>query len=403
MDKYKDLRIFSFYNGGKLSEATSAEYEKRYNSISTIRLPFSIKGKKAFVVYNSEMLAEMSAIYQLNSRIITELGSVPKSAYKNYIIQSLIDEIQQSNEYENVESTRQEVEEAYEHVSDNKKNRFSGMVNKYDMLISQKNIKLATSSDVRALYDEFILNEVVRENANDRPDGEIFRKDKIQVAVKGMEPVHEGLYPESVIIETMDWLLEFLNDGDIDLLVRVSIFHFVFGYIHPFYNGNGRMARFISSYKLSDVINLAVCLRMSYTIKENRTKYQRMFKNAEDSRCMGDITRFTIDFLQLIHEACEDVYEDICEKKKMYSIQMRRFDIVLNNKLIDIAPKYRKVIYFILERTIFIGYGVTMEELIKETNVGKNTLNKILSSCGPYVYSKRIGRRLHWFARFIEE
>ena len=63
---------------------------------------------------------------------------------------------------------------------------------------------------------------------------------------------------ESKIIETMNQALTLLNDEDIDVLIRSAIFHFVFGFIHPFYNGNGRMARFISSYKMSDVLNYEV-------------------------------------------------------------------------------------------------------------------------------------------------
>ena len=97
-----------------------------------------------------------------------------------------------------------------------------------------------------------------------------------------MGNVHEGLYLESKIIEIMNQSLSLLNDENIDVLIRLVIFRFIFGYIHPFYYGNGRMTRFISSYKMSEVFNLAVCLKISYKIKEIRIQYQRMFENVEE-------------------------------------------------------------------------------------------------------------------------
>jgi hypothetical protein len=70
------------------------------------------------------------------------------------------------------------------------------------------------------LYNEFVLAEVVDEDPNDYPDGEIFRKGTIRVAGKTMEKVHEGLYPESKIIEYMNQALSLLNDEDIDVIIQ---------------------------------------------------------------------------------------------------------------------------------------------------------------------------------------
>ena len=399
MDKYIDMRVFSFENGGKSSTKVKEEYEKRYNSVSTIRLPFKINNLNAFVVLNGEMVNSISLIYQHNTKLMSELESVPREAYREYVIQSLIDEIQQSNEFENVESTRQEIKKAYDNIE--KKNyRFNGMVNKYNMLLSDTNISLLTSSDVRKLYDEFILDEVIKENPEDGPDGEIFRKDVVHIYGKSMESIHDGLYPESRIIETMDQALHVLNDDDIELLIRVAIFHFMIGYIHPFYNGNGRISRFISSYMLSKSIDLSVCLRISYIIKENRSLYQRIFKEAEDNRNMGDITGFVNSFLILIKTACIDVENDIHEKNTTYKVMKRKLDEKLQNKKIDIAPKYKKVFYFILEKTIFIGNGATIEDISKNTGVAKMTLNKLFEKASDFVYKKKDGRKNRWFIRF---
>lgn len=399
MEKYLDLRTFSFNNGGKNSDSTNEEYNKRYNSLAAIRLPFKINNIDSFVMYNDELMFQISSIYQKNNKINRILNSVPSIAYRGYIIKSLIEEIQQSNEFENVESTRQEIKSAYDNSNPKKSYRFSGMVNKYNMLIDQKYIKLNTSSDVRTLYDEFVLDEVRAEEPNDAPDGEIFRKDIIKVVGKTLGDVHYGLYPESKIIETMNQSLSFANNGDIDILIRVAVFHFMFGYIHPFYNGNGRMARFISSYQLSEHINLVGCLRISYIIKENRAKYQRLFKNAEDERTLGDITGFVIGFLELINLACDDVINDLIEKTEKYKYQHDCLYEVLENNLTEIAAKYYKIFDVILENTVFIGNGVSIDDIKKETNFSKNTISKVLNESELVVFHDKIGKKHMWFSK----
>ena len=160
--------------------------------------------------------------------------------------------------------------------------RFISMVRKYLILQSDKSIPLSTSQDVRNLYDEFIADEIARDDPGDQPDGEIFRKSPVHVSNSHGDTIHEGLFPESKIITAMDSALSILNNDDYDILIRVALFHYFFGYIHPFYNGNGRMTRFISSYMLAKVFSKSACLRISYVIKEHRSKYYELFQNAND-------------------------------------------------------------------------------------------------------------------------
>lgn len=42
-----------------------------------------------------------------------------------------------------------------------------------------------------------------------------------------------------------------LDREDIPLIIRTAILHFYTGYIHPFYDGNGRFDRFVSAYLLA--------------------------------------------------------------------------------------------------------------------------------------------------------
>ena len=88
----------------------------------------------------------------------------------------------------------------------------------------------------------------------------------------------------------MNRALSILSDAELPVLVRVSVFHFMFAYIHPFYDGNGRTNRFISSYALSHSFNPIVEYRLSYSVKERIDKYCKGFSVCEHPLSRGDLT-----------------------------------------------------------------------------------------------------------------
>ena len=80
-------------------------------------------------------------------------------------------------------------------------------------------------------------------------------------------------------------------------MIRIAIFHYLFGYIHPFYDGNGRTSRFINSYLLSKKLQFLVSYKLSYTIKENMNSYYKSFKETNDEKNKGNLSFFVISFL----------------------------------------------------------------------------------------------------------
>lgn len=75
------------------------------------------------------------------------------------------------------------------------------------------------------------------EEPHNLPDGILFRKENVNV-VSSTKIIHQGVYPESKIIKDIDDTLSILNNPDLPYLVRVALFHYFLGYIHPFYDGN---------------------------------------------------------------------------------------------------------------------------------------------------------------------
>lgn len=81
--------------------------------------------------------------------------------------------------------------------------------------------------------------------------------------------------------------------------MRVSLFHYLLGYIHPFYDGNGRLSRFLTSNYLCDD-NPFLALSLSQHIYAHKEAYYKAFTITNDPRNRGDLTYFVLSFLKLL-------------------------------------------------------------------------------------------------------
>ena len=90
--------------------------------------------------------------------------------------------------------------------------------------------------------------EVDNEN---KPDGELFRNHPVNIVTLLIKLYMKAL-PRIVKLKSSTIVIKFLNiPSKITPIIKIAISHYYFGYIHPFYDGNGRTSRFINSLYLS--------------------------------------------------------------------------------------------------------------------------------------------------------
>lgn len=350
----------SYDNLEKIKYSDRDNYEKiynqRYNSPSTYRYNFDVNGFRAFVVITQEILSLITDILSLDKKLNKLEQDLPHVALDQFTRKCLIDEIQQSNDLEGVASTRKEIKESLDGKCSG--NRFNGISKKYEHLITSEKIPLSDCSDIRKLYNEIILDEVKESDSQNIPDGDIFRKDRVYVKDKNTQRiVHEGLFPETKITETMSALLGSLKNPEYNELINIAVTHYMFGYIHPFYDGNGRISRFISSYLLSETLEKIVSYRLAYTIKQDTNAYYKIFKVTNNIYNRGDLTPFTVYFLELIKKSITELIGYFNEKisqlkyflKKVYSL----------NKSDD----YKHVLDILIQNAMFGFEGLSVTEL----------------------------------------
>lgn len=374
--KYTPLKKLYYTN----TNDHEAEYLRRYNAPFTQHFDISIKeynrrnSYPAFLVYTQEIALLIEQIYKSYETLLYVIHSVPGLVLNQFTLLSILEEVKSTNEIEGIHSTRKELRDIIDGTAP-RSARFASVIHKYKDLLSSVDIEFKTCQNVRSFYDDFAHKEVIAENPSNELDGKIFRRYSVDIDSGTGKTIHQGVMPEENIIILMQNALDILNDNNVPLLIRISIFHYFFAYIHPFYDGNGRTDRFITSYFLSKHFNPLASLRLSVFIKKNRTTYYSLFKEADSEHNKGDMTPFVIGFLKLLLSTFQDTIA-VLERKKT---QLETYEI----KISEISGKdelFHNIYYILLQAALFYGQGVSMAELMKLTNKAQKTIKARLDA-----------------------
>lgn len=373
---YEELR--KLYYGDK--DVYKQTYTERFSSDLTLKFDFEVKGKTAFMVECRDVIQPMYDILRLDKEVSELCDQLPDIAQQQYSRKCLIDEIVISNNIEGVYSSRKEIGQALSQLEEQSREkgksvRFDGMVNKYAKLMRGEEVPLGTCQDIRMLYDEIVLTEVVEENKDNAPDGALFRKDQATVRSVTDRVIHTGLTPERKIIEAMDKALAFLRDDTVEELYRICLFHYMMEYIHPFYDGNGRLGRFILSYCISKTLTPLLAYRISEIIKENLKDYYNAFVVCNDPHSLGDLTPFLIMMLGMIKKA----YLDLRDSLKRKLISWARYEYAVQ-QFARWDLKQSQICDLLIQAALFGELGISTQELMSAAGLSYGTMRKHLDA-----------------------
>ncbi|MGY3948742.1 cell filamentation protein Fic [Aeromonas allosaccharophila] len=119
-------------------------------------------------------------------------------------------------------------------------------------------------------------------------------------------PPREGL--EEALATFVDWFNTSFDDPCLDPLLRAAICHLWFVTLHPFDDGNGRIARALTDLALSQADNQSISLyAISTVIFERRADYYRALEQTQ--RGGLDVTEWLVWFLDTLNVTLEQAQQ----------------------------------------------------------------------------------------------
>lgn len=296
-------------------------YRQRFMSESTFRTGIQLDMGELFLGVPRELSVLNEQVLRRERRVSALWRSLPTVALGAFIRSLIMDEVVCSNEIEGVHSTRREIEMALDQAQRGSSSLKGAASKEHAPFIEFAKLYLGltenprlpqTLQDVRDIYDAVVSDAL---DEKDRLGDSLFRAGQVIVERADGKVLHMGVSPEQKIEEMLTQWLELSQREDMPETYRAILCHFLFGYIHPFYDGNGRTGRYLLSLHLSEPLSQPTVLSLSRTIAENKAAYYRAFDTTERPLNCAEGTHFVLALLGLVADAQEDLIANLEEKR----------------------------------------------------------------------------------------
>ena len=216
-------------------------------------------------------------------------------------LNAMEDEIVSTLAIEQIDTSRNSVRKILSGYApaDEGENRIFGMKKGLEFIAEPTN--QITEENIHRLY-QMTVGNVLPEEDRLLP-GRRYRHDSVFVV--GGKVEHTGL-PWQKLPAYMEALVAFSSEEDgINDLLKAALIHFYVAYLHPYFDGNGRMARLMHLwYLVQRGYPSALFVSLSGYVERSRTAYYDAYtlveNNAEISGVL-DVTPFLVYFIENVY------------------------------------------------------------------------------------------------------
>lgn len=137
--------------------------------------------------------------------------------------------------------------------------------------------------------------------------------------------------PANIVPSLIKQLFDWVESSNINMLIKSSVFHYEFEFIHPFNDGNGRTGRLWQTAMLASWKPIFEWIPIESIIKDNQDEY---YKAIVVSTEQGESTAFITFMLKAINTAINNI---IIDSKNHYNHSNIRVSKLMN--VLDYYPQ----------------------------------------------------------------
>lgn len=377
---HADRSYDAFANHHRLA---SARLEADFTFRTGIRTPLG----ELFIAVPRQMSITIERIL-VDERTISRMWhNIPGVMRGDYIRHGISEELLATNTMEGVRSTRKEVEAAIDaarktdtgtdtvskrHGNAAKKPRFMEFAELYLGLSDAQASFPQTLEAIRDIYDKVALDEIPADN---KPDGELFRLRDVGILGPHGDCIHTGVSGENRISVMLTEMINLVDSDTMPALVSAIAAHFLFEYVHPFYDGNGRTGRYLLALSLKRALALPTVLSLSRIIAEHKEAYYKAFTEAEDKLNCGELTSFVLTILRLIGVAQRELIDELGIKLDQLAKAKLQCDTM--RSMFNLSRNATTILFQIMQEQLFgPRTTVSLEEAADHLRLSKQSARK---------------------------
>jgi len=205
-------------------------------------------------------------------------------------------------------------------------------------------------------------------------NGPVFvgHRTEVEIVVKHNPPYHSAEEIKKALKELYDWLAE---EKEMHPLIKAAIFHHQFAYIHPFFDGNGRLGRILTTYFL---LQEGYEVSKYFVIDDYYDIDRHLYSDVLHSADTGDKTSWIEYFLEGIATSLQGAIGRINELRRHH------LDHLEGEKRVLVTPREEEVLQIVINKK-----AIKSSDLEKAFSVTRQQAHALLSS----LVSKKLLRK----------
>lgn len=237
---------------------------------------------------------------------VAKILLTPRNSTQLYGIKAMEKEIISTFTIENIDFSRDSVRKimAGYAPTDESENCIYGMKKGLEF-ISDPNHAI-TEENIFKLYNTAV-GDFLEEEDKLLP-GNYYRHDSVYVVGEKVE--HTGISWQKLTAYMRDLVAFIHKDSKMNDLLKAALIHFYIAYLHPYFDGNGRMARLIHLWYLAQQgYSSALFVPLSEYINKSRKGYYNAFTLIEENAQISgvlDATPFLVYFIENVYHKLGD-------------------------------------------------------------------------------------------------